>query len=72
MNAWKTDVKTYMIPLPGVYSGYVINETLFEHAGLSLPSNNTELVAALSELKEKGLGVGEDGVSFSIKSDYNT
>lgn len=72
MNAWKTDGKTYMIPLPGVYSGYVINETLFEQAGLSLPSNNTELVAALSELKEKGLGVGEDGVSFSIKSDYNT
>lgn len=72
MNAWKTDGKNYMIPLPGVYSGYVINETLFEQAGLSLPTNNAELVAALSELKEKGLGVGEDGVCFSIRSDYNT
>ena len=72
MNAWKTDGKTYLIPLPGVYSGYVINETLFEQAGLPLPANNTELVAALSELKEKGLGVGEDGVGFSIMSDYNT
>ena len=72
MNAWKTDGKTYMIPLPGVYSGYVINETLFEQAGLPLPTNNTELVAALSQLKEKGLGVGEDGVCFSIMSDYNT
>ncbi len=72
MNAWKTDGKNYMIPLPGVYSGYVINETLFEQAGLSLPTNNAEMVAALSELKEKGLGVGEDGVCFSIRSDYNT
>lgn len=72
MNAWKTDGKAYMIPLPGVYSGYVVNETLFEQAGVDLPENNAELVAALSELKEKGLGVGEDGVSFSIVSDYNT
>ncbi len=72
MNAWKTDGKTYMIPLPGVYSGYVVNETLFEQAGLSLPADNTQLVAALSELKAKGLGVGEDGVSFSIMSDFNT
>lgn len=72
MNAWKTNGKTYLIPLPGVYSGYIINETLFEQAGLPLPTNNTELVAALSKLKEKGLGVGEDGVSFSIMSDYNT
>lgn len=72
MNAWKTDGKTYMIPMPGVYSGYIVNETLFEQAGVPLPTNNTELVAALSELKEKGLGVGEDGVSFSIMSEYNT
>lgn len=72
MNAWKTDGKTYMIPLPGVYSGYVVNETLFAQAGVPLPANNTELVAALSELKEKGIGIGEDGVSFSIMSDYNT
>ncbi|MDO4275672.1 MAG: extracellular solute-binding protein [Eubacteriales bacterium] len=72
MNAAKLDGKTYMIPLPGVYSGYVVNETLFEQAGLSLPANNTELVTTLSELKEKGVGVGEDGVNFSIMSDYNT
>lgn len=72
MNAWKTEGKTYLIPMPGVYSGYVINETLFEQAGLPLPANNTDLVAALSALKEKGLGVGEDGVCFSIMSDYNT
>lgn len=72
MNAWEIEGKTYMIPLPGVYSGYVVNETLFEQAGLALPANNTELVDALVALKEKGLGVGEDGVSFSMVSDYNT
>ncbi|MBU5628226.1 extracellular solute-binding protein [Oscillibacter sp. MSJ-2] len=72
MSSAKIDGKTYMIPLPGVYSGYVVNETLFRQAGLALPSDNTELVASLSKLKEKGLGVGEDGVSFSIMSDYNT
>lgn len=72
MNAAKLDGKIYMLPLPGVYSGYVVNETLFRQAGIPLPSNNAELAAALSELKEKGLGVGEDGVSFSIMSDFNT
>lgn len=72
MNAAKLEGKTYVIPLPGVYSGYVVNETLFEQAGLSLPGNNAELVDSLSQLKEKGLGVGEDGVSFSVMSNYNT
>lgn len=72
MNAWKQNGKTYLIPLPGVYSGYVVNETLFEQAGLSLPANNTELVSALSEMREKGIGIGEDDINFSIMSDYNT
>lgn len=72
MNALKLEGKTYLIPLPGVYSGYVVNETLFEQVGLPLPSNNDELTASLSELKEKGLGVGEDNTNFSIMSDYNT
>ena len=34
MNASKQDEKTYLIPLPGVYSGYIVNETLLEQAGL--------------------------------------
>ena len=72
MNASKQDGKTYLIPLPGVYSGYIVNETLFEQAGLTLPTNNAELVAALAELKAKGLGLGEDSINFSIMSDYNT
>ncbi|RHR33150.1 extracellular solute-binding protein [Clostridium sp. AF19-22AC] len=71
MNALKLEGKTYLIPFPGVYSGYIINETLFEEAGLAVPTSNEELVAALSELKEKGLGVGGDHANFSIYSDYN-
>lgn len=72
MNALKLEGKTYLLPLPGVYSGYIVNETLFERAGLAMPANNTELVSALAELKEKGLGLGEDNIIFSIMSDYNT
>lgn len=72
MNASKQDGKTYLIPLPGVYSGYIVNETLLEQAGLSIPANNEELVAVLAELKAQGLGLGEDGINFSIMSDYNT
>ena len=72
MNALKLEGKTYLLPLPGVYSGYIVNETLFERAGLAMPANNTELVSALAELKEKGLGLGEDNINFSIMSDYNT
>ncbi|MDO4269749.1 MAG: extracellular solute-binding protein [Eubacteriales bacterium] len=72
MNASKQDGKTYLIPLPGVYSGYIVNETLFEQAGLSIPATNAELAAALKALKAQGLGLGEDGINFSIMSDYNT
>ncbi len=72
MNSTKLEGKTYLIPLPGVYSGYIVNETLFEQAGLSLPDSNAGLVAGLSELRDKGLGVGEDNINFSIMSDYNT
>lgn len=71
MSDLKQDGKTYLIPLPGVYSGYVVNETMFEQAGISMPTSNTELVEALAKLKEKGLGVGEDHTNFSMRSDYN-
>lgn len=72
MNATKLNGKTYVIPLPGTYNGYVVNETLFEQAGVALPTNDTELVSALSALKEKGIGVGEDNINFAIMADYNT
>lgn len=72
MNATMLEGKTYLIPLPGVYSGYVVNETLFDQAGLPLPTTNEELITSLLTLKEMGLGIGEDDINFSIMSDFNT
>lgn len=71
MQQLQIEGSTYLLPLPGQYSGYIVNETLFAQAGLPLPSSNQALLGALATLKEKGLGVGEDGVNFSIYSDYN-
>ncbi|MFR6332009.1 MAG: hypothetical protein ACLUOI_26525 [Eisenbergiella sp.] len=51
MNALKLEGKPIR-SAAGVYSGYIINETLFERR-LVMPANNTELVRS-AELKEKG------------------
>ena len=72
MQQLQMDGTTYLLPLPGQYSGYIINKTLFEKAGLSFPSSNKELLESLTKLKKQGIGVGEDGINFSINSDYNT
>ena len=72
MEMLKQNGKTYLLPLPGQYKGYIVNETLFQEAGLALPTTNQELVSAMVALREKGIGVGGDGVNFSIESDYNT
>lgn len=65
------DGKNYLLPLPGTYYSYIINETMFKEAGIPLPTSLKELESALSTLKSKGLGVGEDGINFSIESNYN-
>lgn len=70
MKQMMVDGKTYLLPMPGQYSGYIVNETLFEQADLPLPSNNRELVSSLKRLKELGLGVGEDNTNFAIQSEY--
>lgn len=69
MKQMMLDGKSYLLPLPGEYSGYIVNETLFEEANLPLPANNQELVSALEKLKELGLGVGEDDTNFAIQSE---
>lgn len=71
MKQLQMDGNAYLLPLPGQYSGYIINETLFDQAGLTLPASNQELSEDLAALKAKELGVGEDGINFSIFSDYN-
>lgn len=71
MQQMQIEGNTYLLPLPGQYSGYIVNETMFEQAGLQMPSSNQELIDALKALKDKGIGVGEDGINFSIYSDNN-
>ena len=71
MQQMQIEGNTYLLPLPGQYSGYIVNDTLFGQAGLQLPSSNQELIDALTMLKEKGIGIGEDGINFSIYSDNN-
>ena len=71
MRQLQMEGNTYLLPLPGQYSGYIVNETLFEEAGLQMPASNQELIDALTTLKEQGLGVGGDGINFSIYSDNN-
>lgn len=70
MKQSRINGKTYLLPLPGQYYGYIVNVTLFEQAGLSLPTTNEELAEDLYELKERGIGVGEDGTNFAIQCDY--
>lgn len=69
MKQMMLDGRSYLLPLPGEYSGYIVNETLFEEANLPLPANNQELVSALEKLKELDLGVGEDDTNFAIQSE---
>lgn len=70
MKPLMVDGKSYLLPLPGQYSGYIINETLFAQAGLPLPTTNQELLSSLTILKEQGIGIGEDNTNFAIQSDY--
>ncbi|MDO4573070.1 MAG: extracellular solute-binding protein, partial [Clostridia bacterium] len=72
MQPLRKDGLTYLLPLPGEYRGYIINETLFEEAGLSVPDSNQALYESLVALKEQGLGLGEDGANFCMLSLYNT
>lgn len=71
MQQLQVDGLTYFLPLPGQYSGYIVNETLFQEAGIPLPTTNQELLEALGKMKENGVGVGEDGINISIASATN-
>lgn len=71
MRQLQVDGITYFLPLPGQYSGYIINETLFQKAGAPIPASRQELLDALVEMKNQGIGVGEDGINFAISGDFN-
>lgn len=71
MRQLQVDGITYFLPLPGQYSGYIINETLFQKAGVPIPNSRQELLDALTEMKNQEIGVGEDGINFAISGDFN-
>jgi len=58
--------QTRYLPLPGQFSGYVINKTLAEQIGNASPKNNQDLLELFDEGKKKNLGIGKDGVMFDL------
>ncbi len=68
MNAVMIDGRTHYLPLPGQYSGYILNKTLAAQLGGSLPATDEELLALLDAGKEKGVGIGSDGAMFGLDS----
>ncbi len=66
MNPVMIEGKTFYLPLPGQYSGYILNKTLAEKLGISIPASNADLLALFDAGKEQGIGVGSDGTTFGI------
>lgn len=66
LSAASLDGKTYCLPLPGQYYGYMINTTLLEEAGEEIPATEQDLIGVLTRMQQKGIGVGEDGSTFGI------
>lgn len=58
--------QTRYLPLPGQYSGYIINKTFVDQLGLTMPGSNTELTELCEAGKAKNIGVGEDGVMIGL------
>ena len=52
MQQLQVDGITYFLPLPGQYSGYIVNETFFRKAGIPLPISNQELLEAAEKMKD--------------------
>lgn len=54
------------LPLPGQYSGYILNKTLMKKLGKSLPKSSQELLSLLKAGKEENVGIGQDETMFGI------
>lgn len=66
MSGVKIEGKTCYLPLPGQYSGYILNRTLIERMGKDLPASTQDLSDLLEEGKRQGIGIGEDGSMFGL------
>ncbi len=65
MSILRNQGKTEFLPLPGVYRGVVINETLVKELGFELPATRPQLRAILDAAKAAGVGVDENGYGFA-------
>ena len=67
INSLSVDDMVYYLPFPGQYYGYIVNKTLFDEAGLPLPTTNEELVEALCRFRDEGIGVSETGHVYGFR-----
>ncbi len=58
--------QTRYLPLPGQYTGYILNKTLAAKLGKKLPESNEDLTELFRAGKAQGIGIGEDGVMFGL------
>ena len=72
IKSLSVDDMVYYLPFPGQYYGYIVNKTLFDEAGIPLPSTNEELVAALCRFRDEGSGVSDTGHVFGFRDQIDT
>lgn len=58
--------QTRYLPLPGQYVGYILNKTLVEQLGKTIPVSNMDLTDIFEAGREQGIGIGEDGAMFGL------
>lgn len=66
MNPVMVEGKTLYLPLPGQYSGYILNITLMEQLKQPLPDSSMDILALFDAGKAEGIGIGADGTMFGI------
>ena len=72
IKSLSVDDMVYYLPFPGQYYGYIVNKTLFDEAGVPLPTTNEELVEALCRFRDAGIGVNETGHVFGFREQLDT
>lgn len=67
METMRYQGRTICLPMPGIYRGTVINQTLVEQLGREVPRTREEFLALLQAASETGTGMGEDGAVFAVR-----
>lgn len=65
MSVLRSEGKTRFLPLPSVYRGIILNQTLTEELGLPLPTSQQEFLAILDAAITQGKGVDANGYPFA-------